>query len=360
MSSNSLGKIYRLTTFGESHGKAIGGIIDGCPAGIELTEVDIQQDLDRRKPGQSSVTTERKESDIVQLLSGTFEGKTTGTSIGFIIPNKDQRSKDYSAIKDVYRPSHADFTYESKYGIRDYRGGGRSSARETANWVVGGAVAQKIINTVEIDISFYVSKVGSIEMLESDSFFTDAEVDVSIVRCPNQSVSTKMIALIEETKKQGDSIGGAVSVVIKNDVVGLGRPIFNKLSADLSHALFSINAVKSVEIGIGKSTTELKGSEQNDAFTIENGKVKTSSNNSGGVQGGISNGQDILITISFKPPATISQKQFTVSTSNEQVDIEVEGRHDPCVVPRAVPVVKAICAMVLADHLLLKRTDKIE
>ena len=359
MSGNSLGKIFRLTTFGESHGKAIGGIIDGCPAGIELQESDIQKQLDRRRPGQSSITTDRKESDIIELLSGVFEGKTTGTPIGFLIPNKDQKSKDYTNIKDVFRPSHADYTYQVKYGIRDYRGGGRASARETANWVVGGSVAQKIIGFSGIEISSYVSQVGTIGIQNTSIFYDDLAIDASPVRCPDEYFAGKMVELIEQYKEAGDSLGGKISVVIRNVVTGLGRPVFSKLSADLSHAMFSINAVKAVEIGIGANTVFEKGSEQNDEFVFEQGEVNTTTNNSGGIQGGISNGSDILISISFKPPATILQKQNTVSNTGENLEFEAVGRHDPCVVPRAVPIVKAMCAMVLADHLLLKRTDKI-
>jgi chorismate synthase len=359
MYGNSLGKIFRLTTFGESHGKAIGGIIDGCPAGIELQESDIQKQLDRRRPGQSSITTDRKESDIVELLSGVFEGKTTGTPIGFLIPNKDQKSKDYTNIKDVFRPSHADYTYQVKYGIRDYRGGGRASARETANWVVGGSVAQKIIGFSGIEISSYVSQVGTIGIQNRWVFYDDLAIDASPVRCPDVGFAGKMVELIEKYKEAGDSLGGKISVVIRNVVAGIGRPVFSKLSADLSHAMFSINAVKAVEIGIGANTVFEKGSEQNDEFVFEQGEVNTTTNNSGGIQGGISNGSDILISISFKPPATILQKQNTVSDTGENLEFEAVGRHDPCVVPRAVPIVKAMCAMVLADHLLLKRTDKI-
>ncbi len=359
MYGNTLGKIFRLTTFGESHGKAIGGIIDGCPAGIELKESDIQKQLDRRRPGQSNITTDRKESDIVELLSGVFEGKTTGAPIGFLIPNKDQKSKDYSNIKDVFRPSHADFTYQVKYGIRDYRGGGRASARETANWVVGGCVAQKIINFSGIEISSYVSQVGAIGIQNRSVFYDDLAIDASPVRCPDENFSANMVELIKKNKEAGDSLGGEISVVIRNVVSGLGRPVFSKLSADLSHAMFSINAVKAVEIGIGANTVFEKGSEQNDEFVFEQGEVNTTTNNSGGIQGGISNGADILISISFKPPATILQKQKTVSNTGENLEFEAVGRHDPCVVPRAVPIVRAMCAMVLADHLLLKRTDKI-
>jgi len=359
MSGNSFGKIFRLSTFGESHGKAIGGIIDGCPAGIDLQESDIQKEVDRRRPGQSNITTDRKESDSVQLLSGVFEGKTTGTPIGFLIPNKDQKSKDYSNIKNVFRPSHADYTYQVKYGIRDYKGGGRASARETANWVVGGSVAQKVLGFSGIEISSYVSQVGSISMLNGSIFYDDLSIDASSVRCPELSFAKKMVALIEACKASGDSLGGKISVVIRNVIPGLGRPVFSKLSADLSHALFSINAVKAVEIGIGANAAQETGAGQNDGFIFEEGKVTTSTNNSGGIQGGISNGSDILISVTFKPPATILQKQQTVSEAGEKAEFQAVGRHDPCVVPRAVPIVKAMCAMVLADHILLKRTDKI-
>ncbi len=359
MAGNSLGTIFRLTTFGESHGTAIGGIVDGCPAGLELTQEDIQVQLDRRKPGQSALTTSRNESDTLQLLSGVFEGKTTGTSIGFLIPNKDQRSKDYSNLKDIYRPSHADFTYDKKYGIRDFRGGGRASARETANWVVGGAIAQKVISTAEIKISAYVSQVGTEEFAHNNRFYPEKETDSNAVRCPSEEAAQRMQQFIENVKSEGDSIGGKIQVIIRNASLGLGRPIFKKLHADLAQALFTINAVKAVEFGIGTAAAVKKGSEQNDAFNQIGEKTETTSNNSGGIQGGISNGEDITITITFKPPATILQEQKTIDKAGNNVKFSAEGRHDPCVVPRAVPVVQAMCAMVLADHLLLARTDKI-
>lgn len=346
--ANTFGKIFTLTTFGESHGEAIGGIIDGCPSGIVLNLEAIQNELDRRKPGQSKIVTQRKEPDEVQFLSGIFEGKTTGTSIGFIIKNVHQRSNDYSHIKDTYRPSHADYTYDKKYGNRDYRGGGRTSARETANWVVGGAVAKQIIPTIKINA--FTSSVGDIFMEKAYQDVDFSKIESNIVRCPDNASAEKMIERINEIKKQGDTIGGTVTCVIQNVPVGLGEPIFDKLHAQLGKAMLSINAVKGFEYGSGFCGAKMKGSEHNDIFN-EDGTTKT--NLSGGIQGGISNGMDIYFRVAFKPVATIMQKQQTINNKGNIVEMQGKGRHDPCVVPRAVPIIEALAAMVLADFMLL-------
>jgi len=347
---NSIGKLFTLTTFGESHGIAIGGIIDGCPAGIGLDFEAIQHELDRRKPGQSKITTQRKEPDTVEFLSGIYDGKTTGTSIGFQIQNTNQRSKDYSHNTDVYRPSHADYTYAKKYGIRDHRGGGRSSARETANWIVGGAVARQFLKGIEINA--FTSSVGDIEMPANSLDFNKEAIEKNIVRCPDAATATKMIELIEKIKKSGDTIGGVITCVIKNVPLGLGEPIFDKLHAELGKAMLSLNAVKGFEYGSGFAGTKLKGSEHNDLFNTD-GTTKT--NLSGGIQGGISNGMDIYFRVAFKPVATIMQKQETIDADGKQVEMQGKGRHDPCVVPRAVPIIEALSALVLADLTLQNR-----
>lgn len=349
--SNTFGKIFTLTTFGESHGEAIGGIIDGCPAGIELDFEAIQKELDRRKPGQSKIVTQRKEPDEVQFLSGIFEGKTTGTSIGFIIKNVQQRSGDYSHIKDAYRPSHADFTYDKKYGTRDYRGGGRSSARETANWIVGGSVAKQVISTIKINA--FTSSVGTVFMEKPYQEIDFSKIESNIVRCPDEATAEKMIQRISEIKKQGDTIGGTITCVIENVPVGLGEPIFDKLHAQLGKAMLSINAVKGFEYGSGFCGAKMRGSEHNDIF---NADETTKTNLSGGIQGGISNGMDIYFRVAFKPVATIMQSQQTIDKDGNIVEIHGKGRHDPCVVPRAVPIVEALAAMVLADFMLLNRS----
>ncbi len=346
--ANSFGKIFTLTTFGESHGEAIGGIIDGCPSGIELNLEAIQNEMNRRKPGQSKIVTQRKEPDEVQFLSGIFEGKTTGTSIGFIIKNVHQRSNDYSHIKNTYRPSHADYTYDKKYGNRDYRGGGRTSARETANWVVGGALAKQIIPAIKINA--FTSSVGEIFMEKPYQDVDFSKIESNIVRCPDHTSAEKMIARINEIKKQGDTIGGTITCVIQNVPVGLGEPIFDKLHAQLAKAMLTINAVKGFEYGSGFCGAKMKGSEHNDIFN-EDGTTKT--NLSGGIQGGISNGMDIYFRVAFKPVATIMQKQQTIDNEGNIVEMQGKGRHDPCVVPRAVPIVEALTAMVLADFILL-------
>ncbi|MBD3638785.1 MAG: chorismate synthase [Crocinitomicaceae bacterium] len=359
MAGNTFGTIFKLTTFGESHGPAIGGVIDGCPANVEINIADVQVQLDRRKPGQSKITTQRKEEDTVEFLSGIFEGKSTGAPIGFIIRNKDQRSKDYSNIKDVYRPSHADYVYEQKYGIRDYRGGGRSSARETACRVVAGAIAQQILAKEGVRIQSYVSQIAHLELTDDYRDFDLERIEDNIVRCPSEELAQDMIALIDEVRKEGDSLGGIISCKITNPIVGLGEPVFDKLHADLGKAMLSINAVKGFEVGSGFGSVYLKGSEHNDSFEMDGEEITTSSNYSGGIQGGISNGENIEFSVAFKPVATIIKKQKTVDKNGNAVELEVKGRHDPCVVPRAVPIVDAMAALVMLDHLLRLKTVKL-
>ena len=352
---NTLGRIFRLTTFGESHGEAIGGIIDGCPAGIELDFEKIQFELDRRKPGQSKIVTQRKESDTVKFLSGIFEGKTTGMPIGFIIKNENQKSKDYSHLENVYRPSHADFTYQKKYGIRDYRGGGRSSARETANWVVAGTVAKQVLNSVQINA--YVSSVGDLFLEKPYQELDFTKTESNMVRCPDENVAERMIQKIEETRKSGDTIGGTITCVVKNVPAGLGEPVFDKLHARLGQAMLSINAVKGFEYGSGFCGARMNGSQHNDLFN-EDGSTKT--NLSGGIQGGISNGMDIYFRVAFKPVATLMREQESINSKGESVKLRGRGRHDPCVVPRAVPIVEALTAMVLLDFILIDQSRKIQ
>ena len=354
MSGNIFGSIFKLTTFGESHGPSIGGVIDGCPSGIEIDIGEIQKDLDRRKPGQSSIVTQRKEPDQVTFYSGIFEGKTTGTPIGFAIHNTNQKSKDYSHIKDSYRPSHADYVYDEKFGIRDYRGGGRSSARETASRVVAGAIAKQFL--APITINAYVSGVGALKLKSNPSEVDLSKIEENIVRCPDSKMASKMESLIKNIRKEGNTIGGIVTCIIKNVPTGLGEPVFNKLHAELGKAMLSINAVKGFEYGSGFLGTQKKGSEHNDLFNSD-GSTKT--NYSGGIQGGISNGMDIYFNVAFKPVATIMQNQETINSKGEKVKMHGKGRHDPCVVPRAVPIVEAMAALVLADFKLLKRTNKI-
>ena len=358
MAGNSLGILFKLTTFGESHGKAIGGIIDGCPAGLELDLEAIQLELDRRKPGQSDLTTQRKESDSVEFLSGIFEGTTTGTPIAFTIPNADQRSKDYGNLKDVYRPSHADYAYEVKYGIRDHRGGGRSSARETACRVVAGAIAKQILLKQGVEIRSYVSAIGLVDVQKSH-----AELDFSVpeneVRCPDSEAATAMRSAIEEARDEGETLGGVITGVALNVPAGLGEPVFDKLHAELGKAMLGINAVKGFEIGSGFAAAKMKGSEHNDTFELVDGKPTTTTNFSGGIQGGISNGMDIVFRVAFKPVASISKKQQTITKDGEETELEIKGRHDPCVVPRAVPIVEAMTALVLADFHLRNRSIRI-
>ncbi|WP_299099825.1 chorismate synthase [uncultured Winogradskyella sp.] len=354
MAGNTIGKLFKLTTFGESHGKAIGGIIDGCPAGIELDFEAIQNELNRRKPGQSKIVTQRKEPDTVEYYSGVFEGVTTGTPIGFVIHNTNQKSKDYGHIKDVYRPSHADYTYDKKYGVRDYRGGGRSSARETASRVVAGAIAKQFLPKIEINA--FTSSVGDIFIDKPYQDLDFSKIESNIIRCPDEATAEKMISKVEQIKKQGDTIGGTITCVIKNVPVGLGEPVFDKLHAELGKAMLSINAVKGFEYGSGFCGAKMKGSEHNDLFN-EDGSTKT--NLSGGVQGGISNGMDIYFRVAFKPVATVIQKQDALNSAGEIVEMQGKGRHDPCVVPRAVPIVEAMAALVLADYLLLDRVTRL-
>lgn len=351
---NSIGQLFRLTTFGESHGTAIGGIVDGCPAGIYLDVKAIQNELDRRKPGQSSITTARKESDTLQILSGVFEGKTTGAPICFIIPNEDQRSKDYSNLKEIYRPSHADFTYDKKFGFRDYRGGGRSSARETANWVAAGAIAKQLLKSVNIHA--FVSSVGEEFVLKPYQKLDFNQIENNLVRCPDKEVANRMIAAIEQAKEEGDSLGGTITCVAQGVPAGWGEPIFDKLHARLGQAMLNINAVKGFEYGSGFRGAKMKGSMHNDIFTKGG---KTTSNLSGGIQAGISNGMDIYFRVAFKPTATIMKNQTTINQKGEAVQFKAKGRHDPCVVPRAVPVVEAMTAIVLADFYLLNKNSKI-
>jgi chorismate synthase len=352
MSGNTFGKIFTLTSFGESHGGAIGGVIDGVPANFSIDIAKIQNELDRRRPGQSNLVTQRKESDTVQILSGLFEGKTTGTPIGFIIQNENQKSADYEHLKDAFRPSHADFSYHQKYGHRDYRGGGRSSARETACRVVAGAIAKQFLDSLGIQFSTYVDQIGSIRF-ENDSFFENNLIERNAVRCPDEKMAAGMSELILETRKKGDTVGGAIRCVINGVPAGLGEPVFDKLHADLGKAMLSINAVKGFEIGSGFDSISMNGSEHNDIFSSD-GSTKT--NHSGGIQGGISNGMPISFRVAFKPVATIMQTQPTIDEVGNETEIEGKGRHDACVVPRAVPIVEAMAAMVILDFYLRNKS----
>jgi len=354
MAGNSIGENFRLTTFGESHGPAIGGVIDGCPAGIVFDAELLRSEMRRRKPGQSKIVSQRKEQDEVEILSGIFEGKTTGAPIGFLIRNTDARSADYDTLKEVYRPSHADFTYDAKYGFRDYRGGGRASARETACRVVGGAIAKMLLAHHKIKVQAWVSQVGEIVLDKDYSLLNLESAESNWVRCPDAVVAQNMISLIERVRKEGDTVGGTISAVIKGVMPGLGEPVFDRLHADLGKSMLSINAVKGFDYGSGFAAAGMRGSDHNDPF-VPSGKahkIGTSSNNSGGIQGGISNGEDIYFRVAFKPVATIIQKQITVNKKGQPVEMMGKGRHDPCVVPRAVPIVEAMAALVIADHLL--------
>ncbi|HLW10051.1 MAG TPA: chorismate synthase [Fermentimonas sp.] len=352
---NTFGTLYRLTSFGESHGTAVGGVIDGCPPGLELDLDFIQSELNRRRPGQSRVTTPRQESDKVELLSGVFEGKSTGAPIGFIVKNENQQSSDYSNIKDSYRPSHADYTYQQKYGIRDYRGGGRSSARETISRIVGGAIAKLYLKKQNIDIKAYTSQVGHIS-LENDYRMYDLErIEDNIVRCPDPEIAELMIKLIQEVRSKGDTIGGTITAVVKGVPVGLGEPVFGKLHAALGSSMLGINAVKGFEYGLGFDVSK-KGSEVNDSFYDDNGVIRTRTNNSGGIQAGISNGEDIYFRVAFKPVSTILKEQKTVDIDGKNTIIKARGRHDPCVLPRAVPIVESMAAMTIMDYLLIYKS----
>lgn len=358
MAGNTFGKLFRITTFGESHGKAIGVIVDGCPAGIAIDEDFIQSELSRRKPGQSKIVTQRKESDTAQILSGVFEGYSTGTPIGMVIYNADARSKDYSHIADKFRPSHADFTYHEKYGQRDYRGGGRSSARETAARVAAGAIAKLMLQQMDIKVQAYVSQVGHLTLDKSYQDLDLSQTEQNIVRCPDPALAEEMIDYIKAVRKDGDTIGGVVSCLIKGCPAGIGEPAFEKLHAQLAKAMLSINACKGFEYGSGFAGVTMRGSEHNDLFYQEEGKIKTKTNHSGGIQGGISNGMDIYFRVAFKPVATIVPEQESVNTEGEAATVVGKGRHDPCVVPRAVPIVEAMAALVLADQILEQRAAR--
>ena len=351
---NSIGRLFRLTTFGESHGSVVGGVLEGCPAGLVLDFDLIQSELKRRRPGQSNLTTSRKEGDQVIFHSGIFEGKTTGSPIGFSIENTDQQPKDYSHLKNTFRPSHSDYTYTQKYGHRDYRGGGRSSARETANWVVAGAIAKQLIPHIKFNA--YVSSVGTIHIEENYKNLDFSKTELLPIRCPETNTAHKMMSYIEEVKKKGDTVGGIVSGVIQNADIGLGEPIFDKLHSRLGSALLSINAVKGVEFGSGFCSSEMLGSQHNDLFN-EDGTTQT--NHSGGIQGGISNGMDIYFRVAFKPVSTLMQLQNSINIDGKKIVIDAKGRHDPCVVPRAVPIVEAMSALVMADFYLLNKLSKI-
>ena len=353
MAGNTFGKLFKLTTFGESHGEAIGGIIDGCPAGILIDFEKIALEMARRKPGQSKIVSQRKESDTVQFLSGIFEGKTTGTPIGFIISNENQKSEDYSHLKENYRPSHADYVYEKKYGIHDYRGGGRSSARETASRVVGGAIAKQIISNIKINA--FVSSVGDVFIDKPYQELDFSLIESNVVRCPDSETAAKMEQLITQVKKEGDTIGGTITCVIQNVPIGLGELVFDKLHAELGKAMLSINAVKGFEFGSGFCGATMTGSQHNDLYN-EDGTTKT--NLSGGIQGGISNGMDIYFRVAFKPVATLLQKQDVLTNKGEVIEQQGKGRHDPCVVPRAVPIVEAMAALIIADYYLLNKNLK--
>lgn len=354
---NTFGNLFRITTFGESHGPAIGVVIDGCPAGLEIDETFIQQELTRRKPGQSRLTTQRKEDDAFTILSGVFEGKSTGAPIAIVIGNTDARSKDYAHLQHTYRPSHADFTYEAKYGFRDYRGGGRSSARETAARVAAGAVAKLLLRKYGVEIFAYVSQVGHITAppyTQLDFSLTESNA----VRCPHAPTAEKMIALIEQVRKARDTVGGVVTGVIRQVPPGLGEPVFGKFHAELGRAMLSINAVKGFEYGSGFAGVTMRGSEHNDIFVNHEGRIRTQTNYSGGVQGGITNGEDVYFRVAFKPVATLMQDQPSVDAAGNETTVQGRGRHDPCVVPRAVPIVEAMAALVTVDFLLMNKTAR--
>lgn len=354
---NTFGNIYRLTSFGESHGEGVGGVIDGCPPGLEVDVDFIQSELERRRPGQSRITTPRVETDTVEILSGVFEGKSTGAPIGFLVRNKNQQPSDYSNIKDSYRPSHADYTYQQKYGIRDYRGGGRSSARETIARIVGGAIAKMYLKKQNIDIKAYTSQVGHIALENDYRMYDLSQIEDNIVRCPDQTIADQMIKLIQEVRSKGDTIGGTITGVIKGVPVGLGEPVFGKLHAALGASMLGINAVKGFEYGMGFNVAK-RGSEVNDSFYNNKGKISTRTNYSGGIQAGISNGQDIYFRVAFKPVSTILMEQKTVDKTGNDTSIKARGRHDPCVLPRAVPIVEAMSAMTIIDFYLQSNVYK--
>jgi chorismate synthase len=351
---SSFGQLFRITTFGESHGGGVGVVIDGCPPNIAATTANIQRELDRRRPGQSKITTQRSEKDRCEILSGIFEDRTLGTPIAILIRNEDARPEAYAAFKDTYRPSHADFTYEAKYGIRNWQGGGRASARETIGRVAAGAIARCVLETLypQLEIVAYVSQIHDIVATIDQGQASRSNVEANIVRCPDKRVAEKMIALIEKTRADGDSLGGVIECVARGVPPGLGEPVFDKLEADLAKAMLSLPATKGFEIGSGFSSTRMRGSEHNDSFEIRDNRVRTTTNRSGGVQGGISNGEDIYFRVAFKPTATIAREQKTVTNARKQTQLAARGRHDPCVLPRAVPMVEAMCALVLVDHAL--------
>lgn len=360
MAGNSFGELFRITTFGESHGKAIGVVIDGCPSGLTIDVDFIQRQLDRRKPGQSAITTQRKESDTFEILSGVFNGTTLGSPIAAIIKNEDQKPEDYEHLKTAYRPSHADFTYQMKYGLRDHRGGGRASARETAARVIAGSIAMLLLKTKGVEITAYVSQVGKLKLEKDYTQLDLTKTDSNIVRCPDVHTAHAMIDLIQDTRAKGDTIGGVVTCVIKNCPIGLGEPVFDKLHAQLGKAMLSINAVHGFEYGSGFEGATKYGSENNDTFTANSGRaITTATNHSGGIQGGISNGMDIFFNVAFKPVATLMQTQQTVDEQGNNTEIKGKGRHDPCVVPRAVPIVEAMAALVIADFLLLNNNVRL-
>lgn len=361
MSANSFGELFKLTTFGESHGPAIGGILEGCPAGLPIDLNFIQAELDRRKPGQSSISTQRQESDRIEILSGVFEEKSTGYPIGFLLRNNDQKSSDYEQLKNVYRPSHADYSTEMKFGRRDHRGGGRSSARETACRVAGGAIAKLLLKHYHIEVKAFVKQIGQVSLAENFDQLDLQLIETNPVRCPHPDTALQMIKSIETARQQGDSLGGIIQAVATNVPAGLGEPVFDKLQAVLGHAMLSINAVKGFELGKGFESAAAKGSEMNDAFVPGevSGKLTTLSNHSGGIQGGISNGRPIWFNVAFKPVSSIPQSQQSVNRSGEKVELSITGRHDPCVVPRAVPIVESMTALVLADFLLRARSNQL-
>ena len=360
MAGNSFGTLFRITTFGESHGPLIGVVVDGCPSNLEIDSDFIQSELDRRKPGQSALTTQRKEDYVVEIVSGVFEGKSTGAPLTILIKNKDQKPKDYSHIRDKFRPSHADFTWQEKFGIRDYRGSGRASARETAARVAAGAIAKLILQKAGIDIYAFVSRVGTIQTDLKPNEVAKEKIEGNLVRCPDEVAAAKMINLIEQVRSAGDTLGGEITAMVKGCPAGLGEPVFDKLHADLAKAMLSINAVKGFEIGSGFAGTYEKGSQQNDVFEKQDGKIATATNNSGGIQGGISNGMDIYFNVAFKPVSTLMKSQKSVDSQGREVEIEGKGRHDACVLPRAVPIVEAMAALVICDHYLRNKIYQTE
>ena len=357
---DSFGQLFRITTWGESHGGGVGVVIDGCPSGLPLSEDDLQYELDRRRPGQSKITTQRKESDTARILSGVFEGRTTGTAISIMVANEDAKSHAYDHLKDLYRPSHADFTYDQKFGFRDWMGGGRSSARETVGRVAAGVIAKKLLyNWSQIQTLAWVEQIHEIKASVDKKTVDKKQIEASIVRCPDPETSTDMIEFIHKVRKSGDSVGGIIRAVVRNVPAGLGEPVFDKLTADLAKALMSLPATRGVEFGLGFDSVKLKGSEHNDAFVMREGTIRTNTNRSGGIQGGISNGEDIDLRVSFKPTATINFEQDTVTRDGRAVKLKAKGRHDPCVLPRAVPMVEAMINLVLVDHYLRNQKSRI-